>query len=121
MIRRNIGREQQVWGRLGVVLRREGADPIMSVAFYRAVVQEFLFFRVGTWFLSETMDNWIAGVHMEFLRRVAGKQAIMQQDVAWQREGAKRVLKSEGTQYIHTYIYRRQAKVSQLLSLQKIF
>ena len=34
----NIRKSRQVWGRLGVILRREGVDPITSAAFYRAVV-----------------------------------------------------------------------------------
>ena len=34
----NIRQAHQFWNRLGVILRREGADPVTSMAFYRAVV-----------------------------------------------------------------------------------
>ena len=37
-VRRNIGRLRQVWGRLGKLLRREGAELIVSEKFYQAVV-----------------------------------------------------------------------------------
>ena len=32
-VRQNIGRAQQVWGRLGFILRQEGADPFALAAF----------------------------------------------------------------------------------------
>ena len=38
VFRQNIKRAQQVWGRLEVILRREGEDLFTSAAFYRAVV-----------------------------------------------------------------------------------
>ena len=45
VVRRNIIKVFQVWGRLGVILRREVVYPITSAAFYRAVVQSVLLFR----------------------------------------------------------------------------
>ena len=47
-VRRNIGRAIQFWGRLGKLLRREGAYPIVSAEFYRAVVQAVLLFGAET-------------------------------------------------------------------------
>ena len=38
-VRRNTGEAQQVWGRLGIILRQEGADHLTSETSYRAVVQ----------------------------------------------------------------------------------
>ena len=72
MVRRNTRGARQVWGRLGVILRQEEADPIMSAAIYRAAVQELLFKRVETWVLSAAMENRIAGVHMEVFRKMPG-------------------------------------------------
>ena len=39
-----ISKARQVWGRLGKLLWREGADPTVSEKFYRAVVQAVLLF-----------------------------------------------------------------------------
>ena len=49
---RNIWRARQVWGRLGKLLRREGADPIISSKFYLAVVQAVLIFGSETWLVT---------------------------------------------------------------------
>ena len=43
-VRRNIMRARSVWGRLGTLLRREGAEPRVSEIFYRAVVQAILLY-----------------------------------------------------------------------------
>ena len=37
-----------VWGRLGELLRREGADPKVAEIFYRAVIQAVLLFGAET-------------------------------------------------------------------------
>ena len=42
---RNIRGARQVWGRLGKLLRQEGADPIVSAHFCPAVVQVVLPFE----------------------------------------------------------------------------
>ena len=38
VVRRNIKRARRVWGRLGKMLRREGADTKVATILYRAVV-----------------------------------------------------------------------------------
>ena len=50
-VRQNIMRARSVWGRLGTLLRREGADPKVSESFYRAVVQAILLYGSETWVL----------------------------------------------------------------------
>ena len=42
-------------------------DPIISVKFYRAVVQAVLLFGAETWVLSTEMLTKIEGVHMGLL------------------------------------------------------
>ena len=51
----NICRVRQVWGCLGKLLRREGADPILSKKFYPVVVQAVLLFGAETWVLLAAM------------------------------------------------------------------
>ena len=48
-IRRNIMHERMVWGRLGKLLRQEGADHRGAKIFYREVSQAVIFFswRLG--------------------------------------------------------------------------
>ena len=54
---------------LGVILRREGAEPITSAAFNRAVVQAVLLFGEETWDLSAAMEKRIAGIYTFFCGR----------------------------------------------------
>ena len=37
VVRKNIMRKSLVWGRLGTLLRQEGAEPKVSTMFYRVV------------------------------------------------------------------------------------
>ena len=69
VVRRNIIKVFQVWGRLGVILRREVVYPITSAAFYRAVVQSVLLFRAEIWVFSAAMEKRIVGFHMTFCGR----------------------------------------------------
>ena len=95
--RRNIWRARQVWGRLGKLLRREVADPIVSENFYQAVVQVVLLFGAETWFLTATMLQKLEGVHVGFLWQVAGMTSRKLGVDTWQKEGAERVLQATGT------------------------
>ena len=57
------------------MLRREGADLIISEKFYCAVVQEVLLFGAKTWVMSAAMLQKLKGVHVGFLRQVTGMKA----------------------------------------------
>ena len=72
VIIQNILRARQVWGRLGKLLRREGADPIISEKFYCTVVQTVLLFGSETWVLTLAMMKKLEFVHMGFLWQVTG-------------------------------------------------
>ena len=80
---RNIRKARQVLGCLGKILRREGADLILSAKFYRAVVQVVLLFGSETWVLTAAMMQKIEGVHMGFLWQVTGVKAQSLGDETW--------------------------------------
>ena len=50
-----IKKARQSWGRLAMVLGREGADPKVSRNFYIAVTQAVLLFGSETWALTARM------------------------------------------------------------------
>ena len=50
-VQRNIMRARPVWGRLGGLIRREGADTKALGIFYRAVVQAIILYGSETWIL----------------------------------------------------------------------
>ena len=51
----NIRKVRKVWGRLGKLLRREGADPFVSSKLYCSVVQAVLILGADTWVMSAAM------------------------------------------------------------------
>ena len=75
-------------------MRWEGADPITSAAFYRAVVQTVLLFGFEKWFLSAATEKRIVGFHTFFLQQVTGKRARRRWGGTW-RQGRYRE-RSEG-------------------------
>ena len=62
-------------GWLGNLLRKDGAEPIVSEEFYGAVVQAVLIFGSKTLVLTEEMPQKFEGVHMIFLLQVMGMKA----------------------------------------------
>ena len=62
-------------GWLGNLLRKDGAEPIVSEEFYRAVVQAVLIFGSKTLVLTAAMPQKFEGVHMIFLLQVMGMKA----------------------------------------------
>ena len=80
---KNIRKARKVWGRLGKLLRCEGADIIVSEKFYRAVVQAVLLVGAETWFMTVAMSQKLKGVHVGFLRQVTGKKTRRLGDNYW--------------------------------------
>ena len=89
-VRRNIGRARQVRGRLGKLLRKEGENPIVAASFYQAVVQAVLLFGLETWVLTARMLQKLDGLHVDFLRKLAGMSACNMGVDTWQKEGKRR-------------------------------
>ena len=58
-VHRNIMRSRLVWGRLGTLLRREGADTKVQESFYMEVVQAILLYGSETWVLLVSMEKRI--------------------------------------------------------------
>ena len=105
---RNIRRVRQDWGRLGKLIRREGADPILLEKFYQAVVQAVILFGDKTWVLLEYMLKNIKGVHVGFLQQVTGMKAQRRGEETWTKEGPDRLLQAAGTKPLQEYIDKRK-------------
>ena len=102
----NISKARQVWGRLGNILQREGAEPTVSGKFYHAVVQAVILFGADTWELTDTMIQSIEGAHMSFLRQVTHKQATQLRYGSWRKVPEEEVLQGSGTYTLRTYVAR---------------
>ena len=80
VVRRNVKRAQRVWGMLGKLLRREGADPKVAEMFYRAVTHPVLLFGSETWLISAVMERTVEGNNTKFLRQITGKRSQRKSD-----------------------------------------
>ena len=72
-VRQNIMHARLVRGRLGTLLRREGAEPKVSAMFYRVVAQAALIFGSDTWLFWAEMKRKVEEKHTCFLRHITGK------------------------------------------------
>ena len=121
MVLRNIWRERQFWRQLGKFLRREGADPIVSVKFYCALIQTVPLFVSETWVMTAAIMQNLEEVHMVFMRQVIGKKYQRLGYETWRKEGADSVLQVMGKKSLGDYINKRQATVSEWVDLRPIF
>ena len=53
-----------IWGRLGNLSKRKGADHRVAAMFYRAVVQTELLFGLETWVFLAEIERKVEGTHM---------------------------------------------------------
>ena len=114
-------RARSVWGRLGTLLLREGADPRVMAMFYKAVSQAILRYGLKTWVLSVATDNNVEGAHMGFLIYITGKLVLMVVDGTWETSGAVVVREAALTQSVIIYMGIRQSTGAQWVVLRPIF
>ena len=117
---RNIMCARLVWGRLGTLIRREGADPRVAEMFYRAVVQAILLYGLEKWVILAAMENKVERTDTVFLRNITEKQERWILDRTWETTRAEVVQEAEGTKSVMNYIGRSQATVAQWLELRPI-
>ena len=101
-VRQNIMRARSVWGRLGKLLRQEGAEPRVSEIFYRAVVQAILLYGLETWVILTSMERKVDRVHIGVLRQITGKRARQLKYGTWETPGAEGVREAAVTQLART-------------------
>ena len=120
-VRQNIMRARLVWGRLGTLLRWEGADPKVLASFYRAVLQAILLYWYEMWVLLASMAKRIYGMHTNFLPMITRKRAKQLEDGTWETPGAEGIREAAGTQLDRIYIERCQTTVAQWVALRPLF
>ena len=72
-----------IWYRLSIILRWEGADVLMLVRFYLAIVQAFLLFGAEIWVLTPRIRKVLGGFHHQVSLRITGKQHRKKTDGIW--------------------------------------
>ena len=105
-VRWNIMWSSLVWGRLGALLQREGADPRLEEIFYRSVFQAIFLYGLETCVVLAAMEKKVEGAHTGFLRHITGKRARRVVDGTWEKPSEEVVQEVVGTHSAMNYIGR---------------
>ena len=116
----NLGKARKSWGHLSWVLRREGADPKVSVNFYKAVAQAVLLFGADTWVLTQRMEKALDSFQYRVARRLTGKQPWRRTDGSWDYPPMAEALGEAGLDGIRKLATRRQNTVAQYIATRPI-
>ena len=79
----NLAKAWRSWGRLHMILGREGATARISGAFFKAVVQQVLLFGAETWVVTPKMERALSGSLHGAARRLTRRQARRGKNGAW--------------------------------------
>ena len=71
----NLKKAVASWARLSLALVREGAVPIVTGKFYKAVIQSVLLYGSETWTVTPAMLRTLEGFHHRVVRRITGAVA----------------------------------------------
>ena len=69
----NLVKARKSWVRLARILIREGADKRVSGTFFKAVVQQVLLFRAGTWVLTPRIERALESFMHGAARNIMGR------------------------------------------------
>ena len=76
----NLSRARLVWKRTARILSREGAEPRLSIFFFKAVVQAVLLFGSETWAVTPCMVRVLGGFQDQVARRLTGNPMQLKTD-----------------------------------------
>ena len=69
---RNLERARAVWNIMTVILSREGAETLVSIFFFKSVVQVVLIFITDTWVIAPRIGRVLGGFQDQVLWRLTG-------------------------------------------------
>ena len=85
------------------------------------MVQAVLLFEAETWVLMAPMAHKLEGVHVGFLRQVAGQKTRWLGEDYWRRVVAEIMLRAAGGKPHNTYIEKSQATVTEWMAFRPVF
>ena len=64
---------REAWRRMTRILSREGAEPQVSIFFFKTMVQLVIFFGAETWVVLPYMGRVLGGFQVQVARRLTGR------------------------------------------------
>ena len=92
----NLGKSMKSWGRLHMILSREGATKRVLGNFFKAVVQKVLLFGAETWVVSPRMEQVLSSFIHGAARRITGRQPRRGWGVKWFYPSLEGAMKEAG-------------------------
>jgi hypothetical protein len=86
-VQHNLSKAQKRWGRVSVILKREGADKKTMSNFYKAIVQSILLYGSDTWELPQDAYNPLNTFHHKAAWHIAHKENTWHQYLALPQYG----------------------------------
>jgi exonuclease III len=117
---RNITRARRKWGMIRRVLTREGASPMISGMFYKAIVQSVLLYGCETWTITPAMLKTLRGFHHRVARRLACRLPKLRQDGSWTYPRIEDARRIAGLFTIEHYVAVRQRSFIEKVALRPI-
>ena len=92
----NLVKARKSWGRLAMILSREGADKRVLGTFFKAVVQQVLLFGAETWVLTPRIEQALERFMHGAARRITGRQPRRGWDGKWYYPSLAGAMKEAG-------------------------
>jgi hypothetical protein len=108
---RQLSRAKAKWGRLGNVLRSEGATSRTMGYFYKAIIQSVLLYGSESWTLTDHHLQKFRSFHARVARCLTGRHIRCLEDGTWVYPPTQSVLADAGLESIDEYIRRRRQTV----------
>ena len=109
-IRRNLKRARAAWGRISVIIAKEGVPAPVAGMFYQAVVAVVLLYGSETWVVSSHDRRALDGFHVEAARRLFGMRPSKRGET-WVYPKSADVLRAARLMTITEYISARRQHI----------
>ena len=118
---RQLARAREKWGRIGKVLRCEGANPRIMGYFYKAIVQAVLLYGSESWTVSDTIIRQFRSFHNRVARFLTQRHIRQREDGTWDCPPTNEVLESAGLESVDEYIRRKRHTVRRYIRHRPIY
>ena len=95
---------REVWRRMARIFIREGAAPLVSGLFFKAVVKAVLLLRLDTWVVTPHMGKELGEFQVQMVRRLTGRLMWRKTDGKWIYTSVKTAREEEGFLTMEEYI-----------------
>ena len=113
---RNLSRARAACKRMTIILSRDGAEPRVSILFFKAMVQAVMLFGSETWVVTPCTGRYLGGFQDQVERRLMGRLLQQRPDGKWAYTLSEKARGEAGLQTMEEYIWQCHNMVAQYIS-----